>query len=81
MYLHRKGKGLLHEALLNAQERAKEMIGELVSGQSRDLEGSREAALKQFVLLPSEEEEPVLSPDRMPFDQPAPTVRSRRKVP
>jgi hypothetical protein len=81
MYLHLKAKGLLMEALLNAQEQAKEMIGELVSGQGRDLEGARSAALKQYVLLPSEDEEPVLSVDRMPFDQPRPTIRSRRKTP
>jgi hypothetical protein len=80
MYLHLKAKGLLMEALLNAQERAKEMTADLTTSGS-DLEGARDAALREFVLLPSEDEEPVLSVDRMPFDQPGPTIRSRRKTP
>jgi hypothetical protein len=60
MYLHLKAKGLLMEALLNAQERAKTMIGQMVGEQGCDLESAREAALREFVLLPSEDEEPVL---------------------
>jgi hypothetical protein len=81
LYQHLKARSLLMPALLNAQERAKTMIGQMVSEQGYDLESAREAALREFVLLPSEDEEPVLSVDRMPFDQPAPTIRSRRKTP
>ena len=80
LYQHLKASSLLMPALLNAQERAKTMIGQMVGEQGYDLESAREAALREFVLLPSEDEEPVLSVDRMPFDQPAPTIRSRRKT-
>ena len=80
LYQHLKARSLLMPALLNAQERAKTMIGQMVGEQRYDLESAREAALREFVLLPSEDEEPVLSVDRMPFDQPAPTIRSRRKT-
>jgi hypothetical protein len=81
LYQHLKARSLLMPALLNAQERAKTMIGQMVGEQGYDLESAREEALREFVLLPSEDEEPVLSVDRMPFDQPAPTIRSRRKTP
>lgn len=77
LYQHLKARGQLQKALLHAQESAKSLIGELVSRQGQSLESAREQALSRFVLLPAESEQPLLEPDRMPFDQPEPTIRSR----
>lgn len=73
MYRRLQLNGQLKKAALDAQEKAKTRTADLVRAGS-DLDSAREAALREFVLLPSESEEPMLDPDRMPYGQPDPTI-------
>ena len=76
MVAHLKRELVYKSALLNAQEMAKELIGQEVSKLGNSLENAREKALAMYVLLPSEAEQPILEADRMPYSQPEPTIES-----
>lgn len=69
-----KKDGVYHDALLNAQEQAGKLVAEQVSRLGNDVDSAREMALRLYVLLPSEEEQPVLEVDRMPFLDQEPTI-------
>jgi len=66
MYQTLKKEKTLQKAAEWASESACQLGGSLVH-QGMDWDAARELALQMFVLLPSEEEEEVLSPERTPF--------------
>jgi len=70
MYAHLEKLGLLEQAALDAQERSGEAILDLLQ-EAVPIEQAKELILPRLIYLPSEEEEPTLPPDRMPFSQPA----------
>jgi hypothetical protein len=79
MVRHLQKAGVYQEALSNAQERAKDLGADLV-GRGADPAAAQEEAMRTHILLPSEEEQPTLPADRMPFSQPAPSIGSGRKT-
>lgn len=79
MVRHLKAAGVYHQALLNAQERAKDLASEMV-GQGADPMSAQHEAMRKHILLPSEAEQPTLPADRMPFTQPEPSTDSDLKT-
>lgn len=75
MVAHLKQTLMYHQALLNAQERTRDLVTAEVR-RGNDVDSAREMALAMFVLLPSEAELPTLPADRMPFSQPESTIES-----
>ena len=74
MVAHLKKMGVYLDALVNAQNLARDQIARLVSDQGMEINQAKELVLNDLVFLPTEEEEPILPPDRMPFSQPEPTI-------
>ena len=70
MVKHLKAKGVYQEALQQAQERATDALVDLISLRGVKPQEAWELVMKQYILLPGEEETPRLKPDQMPFSQP-----------
>ena len=69
-------KGVLRQALQTAAENAGLTFGAMARRGVDPWEAQREARI-QFLLLPSEEDVPMLDPDQAPFGQPEPITEAR----
>jgi hypothetical protein len=69
MVKHLEKQGVLHAALINAQEIAKaELADRMRAGESYPQ--AKDEVLRMWILLPDEKEVKRLSPDQMPYSQP-----------
>lgn len=76
MYRHLKQKGVLSQALADADRNARSLVSQRVSLEGKHVDDARDEALSRFVLLPSEDEEPLLTTDQMGYSQLQPIIGS-----
>lgn len=71
--------GILKEALLLADKKAREETMERVRHGEAPAQ-AKDAALMTYIYLPPEKDVPILPTDQMPFEQPEITTRRKRRT-